>query len=157
MTLAPTSTQRPLLQRSWRYTTVGLGCAAANYIVILVVNSLGGHYLLGMLAAFLMVTPMAYVLHSVFTFAEPFSRKAFARFATTVIAGYPIATAMLIVLCSGLGLRVAIAYPIAVIGMFTWNFAAAHWAIVPHLDWVYSGGSRRGSAKQGHNTRVGQE
>jgi putative flippase GtrA len=127
---------RPLLERGWRYTLVGVGCALANYIIMLTVDFLGGHYLLGMLAAFLVVTPLGYALHSLFTFAQPFSRRAFARFALTVIAAYPVATSMMIVFCTGLHLSVAIAYPIAVVGMFVWNFAAAHWAILPRFDLV---------------------
>jgi len=125
-----------LIDRGWRYTLVGLACAVANYVVMLTVDYLGGHYLLGILAGFLIVTPIGYALHSWFTFAEPFSGRAFTRFAATVLAAYPIATAMLIVLCSGLRLSVAVAYPIAVVGMFAWNFAAAHWAILPRFDLV---------------------
>ena len=143
MNLATPSNERPLLERGWRYTLIGLVCAAANYIVMLATDYLGGHYILGMLAALLIVTPFAYALHSKFTFAEPFSRRAFMRFAITVIAGYPIATVMLAVLCSGFSLRVAVAYPIAVVGMFTWNFVTAHWAILPSFQLPHPLLSRR--------------
>jgi putative flippase GtrA len=101
---------------------------------MLTVDFLGGHYLLGILTGFLIVTPLGYILHSRFTFSEPFSARAFARFVATVIAAYPVATAMLVVLCSGLRLSVAIAYPIAVAAMFAWNFVAAHWAILPRFE-----------------------
>lgn len=46
---------------------------------------------------------------------------------------YPISVAMMIVLCSGLSLSVAIATPIATVALFVWNFVAAHWAILPRL------------------------
>jgi hypothetical protein len=46
---------------------------------------------------------------------------------------YPISVAMMVVLCSGLGLRVAIATPIATVALFVWNFVAAHWAILPRF------------------------
>jgi putative flippase GtrA len=128
------SHELPLLERGWRYILVGLVCALANYLVMLAVDFLGGHYLFGILIGFLLVTPLGYALHSWFTFSEPLSMRAFARFAVTVVAAYPIATAVLAILCTGLRLSVAIAYPIAVVGMFAWNFAASHWAILPRFE-----------------------
>lgn len=130
------SANRPLIERGWRYTLVGLVCAVANYLVMLAVDFFGGHYLLGILVGFLIVTPLGYMLHSWFTFGKPFSRRAFLRFAITVLAAYPVATAMLVILCSGMHLGVAVAYPLAVVGMFLWNFAAAHWAILPRFELV---------------------
>jgi putative flippase GtrA len=124
---------RPLVERSWRYSLVGLLCAMSNYVIILAVDVAGGHYLLGVLMAFLAITPVAYLLHSQFTFAEPLRLRAFWRFAGGVASAYPIAVIMMIVLCSGLGLSVAVAVPIATVALFVWNFAAAHWAIVPRF------------------------
>jgi putative flippase GtrA len=125
--------QRSLARRSWRYTVIGLVCAVANYAVMLANDYLGGHYLLGTVISFLIVTPMAYVLHSLFTFAEPFSRKAFMRFVAGVASAYPVAAGLMIILCSGLRLSVAIATPIATVLIFGWNFAAAHWSILPRM------------------------
>jgi len=147
--------ERPLFERGWRYTVVGLACAVANYVAMLGVDFLGGHYLLGILVGFLVVTPLGYVLHSWFTFSEPFSLRAFSRFTATVIAAYPVATAMLIILCSGLGLSVAIAYPIAVAGMFAWNFAAAHWAILPRFELAPAILSRAPLAEQANDSAKG--
>ncbi|WFP60546.1 GtrA family protein [Mesorhizobium sp. WSM4904] len=100
---------------------------------MIAVDRLGGHYLLGILVSFLTVTPIGYTLHSRFTFAEPLRLKAFTRFVGGVVAAYPISVAMMVVLCSGFGLGVAIATPAATIVLFVWNFAAAHWAILPRL------------------------
>lgn len=119
-----------------RYVLIGIACALVNYAILLTVEYLGGHYLLGMLLAFTVVTPLAYVLHSWYTFAKPFDGSAFIRFAAGVAAAYPIALLMMAGLCSGLGLSVAIATPIATVGMFAWNFAAARWAIVPRLNLI---------------------
>ena len=126
--------ERPLVERGWRYTLVGLICAVTNYVIVLGVDALGGHYLLGVFLGFLVVTPMGYALHCLFTFDEPVSIRAFLRFTATVITSYPIAVGLLAILCSGLNLSVAWAYPIAVVGMFAWNFAAAHWAILPSFE-----------------------
>jgi putative flippase GtrA len=101
---------------------------------MLAVDFAGGHYLLGTVIAFLAVTPLAYALHSRFTFAEPFRLKSFLRFAGGVASAYPVAVAMMILLCSGLRLNVAIATPITTVALFVWNFVAAHWAILPRLN-----------------------
>ena len=122
-----------LINRSWRYTLVGAVCAVANYIIMLANDFLGGHYLLGTVIAFAVVTPCAYVMHSLFTFAEPFRWKSFVRFVGGVASAYPIATALMIILCSGLRLSVAVATPIATVVMYAWNFAAAHWSILARL------------------------
>jgi putative flippase GtrA len=100
---------------------------------MLTVDYLGGHYLLGTVIAFMIVTPIGYTLHSWFTFAEPFRWKAFRRFVAGVASSYPAAAGLLIILCTGLHQSVAIAMPIVTAAMFTWNFAAAHWSILPRL------------------------
>lgn len=115
---------------------IGLVCAVSNYVIILAVDAVGGHYLLGTVMALLLVTPGAYLMHSRFTFAEPLSWKAFMRFSGGVAAAYPIAVIMMVILCSGLSLGVAIATPIATVALFIWNFAAAHWAILPRFNLV---------------------
>lgn len=125
--------ERPLLERGWRYTLVGLVCAIAHNAIMIAVDQVGVHYLLGTVISFLAVTPIGYALHSRFTFAEPLRLKAFTRFVGGVATAYPVSVAMMIVLCSGLGLSVAIATPIATVALFVWNFAAAHWAILPRL------------------------
>lgn len=125
--------ERPLLERGWRYTLVGLVCALANYAVMLAVDFAGGHYLLGTVMAVSIVTPLGYALHSWFTFAVPFRLTAFLRFAGAAASTYPVAVGLLAILCSGLGLSVAIAFPIATAALFAWNFVAAHWAILPKL------------------------
>lgn len=125
--------KRPLVERGWRYTLVGAVCATAHNVIMIVADQVGVHYLLGTVISFLAVTPLGYALHSRFTFAEPLRVKAFARFVGGVAMAYPISVAMMIVLCSGLGLSVAIATPIATVALFVWNFIAAHWAILPQL------------------------
>ena len=126
--------QRAVVERGWRYTLIGLICALTNYAIMLTVDALGGHYLLALLAGFLVVTPLGFVLHSRFTFAEPLRGRAFMRFAASATAAYPLALAVMVVLCSGFGLSVAIATPIATAILFLWNFTAAHWAILSHFD-----------------------
>jgi putative flippase GtrA len=125
---------RSLAQRGWRYTLIGLLCALANYGIMLAVDAAGGHYLLAILAGFVVVVPFGFALHSRFTFAEPLRWKAFIKFAGAATAAYPITVTAMVVLCSGFGLSVAVATPIATVVLFLWNFAAAHWAILPRFN-----------------------
>jgi putative flippase GtrA len=129
-----TASGRPLLERGWRYTLVGLVCVMANYAIMLAVDFGGGHYLLGTTIAFSVVAPIGYVLHSRFTFSEPLKLKVFLRFVGAVASTYPVAVAMMILLCSGLQLTVAIATPITTVALFVWNFVATHWAILPRFN-----------------------
>ena len=126
--LAPS--KRTLAERSWRYTLIGGACALLNYAIMLANDAVGGHYLLGTVIAFVIVTPVGYLLHSAFTFAERPNTKAFIRFVAGIASAYPVATGLMIIFCSGLHLSVAVATPVVTGLMFAWNFAAAHWSIL---------------------------
>src|SRR5262245_47530234 len=130
----PTGTTRLFVERGWRYTLIGLICAVCHYVIILGVDAAGGHYLLAVLVAFVAVTPIGFVLHSLFTFAEPLRWKSFMRFTAGVASAYPLALLSMIILCSGFKLGVAVATPIATGVVFLWNFTAAHWAIFPRFS-----------------------
>ena len=124
---------RPVFERGWKYTLIGLVCAVSNYVIMLLNDAAGGHYLLGTIIAFVLVTPLAYYLHSSFTFEEPLGSKAFVRFVLGAASSYPVAAGLLALLCSGLHLSVAVAFPIVAVAIFGWNFAAAHWSILQGL------------------------
>ena len=130
----PALMRRPLVERGWRYTLIGLICALSNYAIMLTVDAAGGHYLLAIFVGFLIVIPLGFILHSRFTFAEPLRWKAFIRFAAGATSAYPLALAVMVLLCSGFRLSVAIATPITTAVLFLWNFAAAHWAILPRFS-----------------------
>jgi putative flippase GtrA len=128
--------KRTLAERTWRYTLIGLVCALLNYVIMLAVDAAGGHYLVGTTIAFVAVTPVGFLLHSRFTFAEPLRTAAFVRYVGGVASAYPVAVALLAFLCSGLRLSVAVAWPIATVAIFGWNFTAAHWSILPRLGFL---------------------
>jgi putative flippase GtrA len=135
-TLSPVVDGRSFFERGWRYTSVALFIAVANNVVMIAIDMLGGHYLLGTAAALVLMTPVAYVLHSWFTFGEPFSLAAFGRFSSGVLAAYPLGLFLMVVLCSGLRLPVIVAAPIATVALFAWNFLAAHWSILRRFNFV---------------------
>lgn len=123
------SGHRALFERGWRYTLIGAVCAFVNYIIMLIVDAVGWHYLLGTVIAFFVTAPLGYLLHSRFTFGESLGIRPFLRFVVGVAGAWPLAAILMIILCSGLRLSVAVATPIATVIIFAWNFTAAHWAI----------------------------
>ena len=90
----------------------------------------GGHYALMMLVSFVITTLLGYCLHAAVTFREGVSWRTFLRFAAGAAMGFPICFAVMAILCSGLGLPVMIASPVATVVLVLWNYASAHWAIL---------------------------
>ena len=50
-----------------------------------------------------------------------------------IAIGYPLSLGLMILFCSGLGLPVLIAAPLATGVLFVFNYVSAHWAIVRRL------------------------
>ena len=125
--------RRTFSWRPARYMVVGAICAMANMILMIAGDWVGIHYAPMTVVAFVLVTPMGYFLHAAFTFSEKMSWRSFAKFTSGVAAGYPISLLSFAILCSALGLSVAVAAPIATVILFVWNYVLAHWAILGRL------------------------
>jgi putative flippase GtrA len=119
--------------RPTRYVIVGLTCALANNVVMIAGDWVGIHYLVMSFISFLIVTPLGYVLHSGFTFGAHLSLIGLIRFASGMAAGFGVFLLSMVLLCSGLGLPVAIATPITTVILFVWNYVTTHWAILGRL------------------------
>jgi putative flippase GtrA len=119
----------PTIERSGRYLAVSVICALTNNAVLILGDLAGGHYVPLTFACFAITTPLGYILHARFTFRDSYSWRAFARFASGAATGFPISFVAIAILCSGFGLPVMIAAPVATIALFLWNYACAHWAI----------------------------
>lgn len=120
----------PVAARTARYTIVGAICALTYNAVMILGDLAGGHYAPMTVLSFGIMTPLGYLLHSHFTFREKLSSRGFLRFASGVAAGFPLSLLSMAILCTGLGLSILIAAPIATITLFLWNYASAHWAIL---------------------------
>jgi len=120
----------PVAGRTARYTIVGAICALAYNAVMILGDLAGEHYVPMTILSFGIVTPLGYLIHSNFTFREQLSLRGFLRFASGAAAGFPLSLLSMAILCTGLGLPVVIAAPIATIILFLWNYASAHWAIL---------------------------
>lgn len=119
--------------RAGRYLVVGAVCAGVWNSVIVLGDWLGAHYALAAAAAFVILAPLGYSLHVAFTFKERASWRGFLVFTSGLAAGFPISLAVVAILCSGLGLRPAIAAPISTAVMFFYNYALTHWAVLGRL------------------------
>lgn len=120
----------PVAGRTARYTIVGAICAATHNAVMVLGDLAGGHYVPMTVLSFWIVTPPGYLLHARFTFREQFSLRGFLRFTSGIAAGFPLSLLSMTTLCTGLGLPVVIAAPIATVTLFLWNYVSAHWAIL---------------------------
>ena len=123
-----------VLRETSRYAQVGLVCAILNNAVVIVMDRAGFHYMLAVVTAFLSVTLVGYVLHSIYTFAASVRRSALAKFAAASLVGACWSMLLMILLCDGLNLSATIAMPIATLLLFAWNYGAARWAILPRSE-----------------------
>lgn len=119
----------PLAKRTARYTIVGAICAALNNLLIIGGNLLGAGYLAMSVAAFVVVTPLGYLMHTGFTFGEPPSVRGLLRLYSGAATGFPLFILLMAIFCSGLGMPVALATPLCTVILYAWNYALAHWAI----------------------------
>lgn len=118
-------------RRPRRYMLVGLICAAIYNAIIIAGDMLGIHYMITLVVSVLILAPTAYTLHSLFTFERGMERMLFLRFAGAMLAAFPINFALMVLLVSGLGLRVPVATLLCTGLLFGWNYLSARWAIVP--------------------------
>jgi putative flippase GtrA len=108
---------------------IGALCAVLNNLAIILGNLFGVHYIPMTIASFIIVTPLAYLLHSAFTFSERGSWRGFLRFSAGVATAFPLFFLFMAILCTGLRVPVVVAAPLITITMYIWNYASAHWAI----------------------------
>jgi putative flippase GtrA len=117
------------LVRPGRYALIGALGAAINNAIVILADRRGIAYPAAMLVSFVIITPLCYVLHSRFTFAEALSWSRLARFAVGVASSFPLSLATMAVLCTALRLPVAVGAPLATLLLFLWNYALARYSI----------------------------
>jgi putative flippase GtrA len=116
-----------------RYLTVGALCALVYNLIMIGADFAGLHYLPATLIAVGVVAPLGYFLHCRFTFRKALSLEGFLRFSAGIALAYPLLLALMMLFCSGLGLPVPIASPLATAVLVVFNYVSAHWAIVRRL------------------------
>jgi len=122
-------TTNSAVKRTTRFTLVGAVCAAMYNAIMIFGSKLGGGYISLSLLAFVIVTPIGYLLHARLTFGIRRSWRDFGRFASGAAASFPVYFILMIGLCSGLRLTVSVAAPMATVAMYIWNYVSTHWAL----------------------------
>ena len=135
----------PFAERTARYTMVGAICAVLNNLFIIGGAFLGVGYVAMSVAAFLVVTPLGYLMHTSFTFREPPSVGGLLRFSSGVAIGFPLFILLMAIFCSGLGMPVAIATPLSTVVLYVWNYGLAHWRSIIRGDFPEAVPRRRHS------------
>jgi putative flippase GtrA len=126
-----------------RYAVVGGICAAVHNLMMIGGDYSGYNYARVAFISFLIVTPLAYSLHCTFTFGESLSFKGLMRYAAVAAAGFAAYFVLLAILCSGLGMRAALATPILTLVFVIWNYISTHWAIRRNIRLMFSESSSR--------------
>jgi putative flippase GtrA len=126
-------TFREMLAHGRRYLTVGAVCALVYNLITIGCDFAGLHYLPATLISVAVVAPLGYFLHCRFTFRKAHSLEGFLRFMAGIALAYPLLIALMMLFCSGLGLPVIIASPLATAVLVVFNYLSAHWAIVRRL------------------------
>lgn len=121
---------RPAVWQSCRYLVGGAFCALLHNMIMIGVTQCGIGYPIALIISFCVTTPSGYLIHSAFTFGETRSWHRLRRYLIANIAGFCGSAALMVLFCTGLGVPVAIATPIATVILFLWNFTSARWAIL---------------------------
>ena len=112
-----------------RYTAIGGLCAGLNNLAVIGGSFLHNGYVTTSVAAFLVVTPLAYWLHTRFSFREARSAAGLLKYSAGVATALPMFLLCMFVLSTVLGVPVAVASPVATVLLFLWNYGVAHWSV----------------------------
>jgi putative flippase GtrA len=121
------------MRQSGRYLAGGVACALLHNAIMIATSAYGMPYPPALVLSFSVTTPIGYAIHSAYTFEAEYSTRRLQRFMGGALSGFVVSAMLMALFCSGLGLPVAIATPIATVLLFLWNFALARWAILDLL------------------------
>ena len=111
------------------YGAIGAVCASISNVIVIAGSLAGIEYWNTTVLAFVLVTPLGYVLQSRFTFGVELSARRFVHFAGSVAVGAALFLALIGLFHGAFGVPVWIASPLATLLIFCWNYAASCWAI----------------------------
>lgn len=112
-----------------RFVVVAALCALVHNLIVIGFDAAGIHYVWSNAVSYLVCVTLGYGLHAAWTYAQPLSLAAFARYALPMLLNYPASVALLFVLADIAHLPMVIAVPLATVGMLAWNFATTRWAL----------------------------
>ena len=119
---------RPHLRRSRRYVAVSILCALLHNGIMIGLDRMGLHYVLCQTASAAVLLPVGYLLQGYLTFGVERSWRDFGRYSAALLTNYPVAIAVLWLLCDVLALDMIWAAPISMVVLFMWNYVTSAWA-----------------------------
>ena len=115
--------------RRWpRYVIVAAICAVLHNAIMIGLDRLGAHYVVCQTASAAVLLPVGYLLQGRLTFGVERSWRDFGRYSAALITNYPVAIAVLWLLCDVLELDMIWASPISMVVLFVWNYMTSAWA-----------------------------
>jgi putative flippase GtrA len=119
-----------VMRQACRFLAGGGACALLHNVIMIGTSAHGMPYPPALVLSFSLTTPIGYLIHSDYTFETACSWRRLQRFMAGAVSGFLVSAAVMVLLCSGLGVSVPVATPIATLLLFFWNFALARWAIL---------------------------
>lgn len=113
------------LGQSRRYLVVGGLCAVLNIAILVSGEWIGVHYLLSNVAAFVITSTIAFVLHTRRTFKVSANLHRYLRFMTGLLSAFVVSTMLYFVIFDAMGVPMPIASPIITTLILCYNFIVA--------------------------------
>lgn len=125
-----TASSTPSASEPLRYLVVGVFCAVLNSIILIGGDALGIHYIVSNIAAFAIVSTLAFILHARRTFAVAMNWSRYGRFMVGLISAFVISTALYALIYDALNVPMVIASPLITGLIMAYNYLAARFAMV---------------------------
>ncbi|WP_439569887.1 GtrA family protein [Sphingopyxis sp.] len=125
-----TASPAPDATEPFRYLVVGGFCAVLNSVILIGGDALGVHYIASNIAAFAIVSTLAFILHARRTFAVAMNWARYWRFMTGLISAFVISTALYALIYDALNVPMVIASPLITGLIMAYNYLAARFAMV---------------------------
>lgn len=117
------------IRTSFAYLSVSASCFLGHNLVMIVAERLYAALWLAVLLSFVITVAIGYILHSVFTFKQPLSLRAFGRYTLGMLLNIPLAYATTWFWYHWLEFPMPAAAPLASLCMIALNFLLSRWAI----------------------------
>lgn len=117
----------------FRYLVVGGFCAILNSVILIGGDAVGIHYIASNVAAFAIVSTLAFILHARRTFAVAMNWARYWRFMVGLVSAFVISTALYALIYDALNVPMIIASPLITGLIMAYNYLAARFAMVSKM------------------------
>ncbi len=112
-----------------RYLQVGALCAILSNAILIAGDATGLHYSLSLALVFVVVIPVSYLAHALWTFDVQLSWIAFGRFVLGSLSSFVVGSALVVTLRGGLMMPMLITAPLCTVAMMAYNYLIAKWSV----------------------------